>query len=138
MVDSTEKLPRADKDILERKININVQRQITTMSKKLPDNVDHQEEVTAQDRAQALISQYNDFIAEVDKILAAIALRCKGLVYKIDPATEFNCAAAIEALFEGHKDEITYDDYKKILELEAAVSRELIAEGGRLDGLGIS
>lgn len=138
MVDSTEKLPRADKDILERKIDISVQRQITTMSKKLPDSVDHQEEVTAKDRTQALISQYNDFIAEVDKILTAIALRCKGLVYKIDPATELNCAAAIEALFEGHKDEITYDDYKKILELEAAVSRELIAEGGRLDGLGIS
>ncbi len=138
MVDSTEKLPRADKDQLERKVNINVQRQITTMSKKLPDSVDHQEEVTAQDRTKALIDQYNDFIAEIDKILEAIALRCKGLVYKIDPAVEFNCAAAIEALFEGHKDEITYDDYKKILELEAAVSRELIAEGGRLDGLAIS
>lgn len=138
MVDSTEKLPRADKEQLERKVNINVQRQITTMSKKLPDSVDHQEEVTGQDRTQALITQYNDYIAEIDKLLEAIALRCKALVYKIEPETEFSCAAAIEALFEGYKDEITYDDYKRFLELEAAVSRELIVEGGRLNGLGIS
>lgn len=138
MVDSTEKLSRADKKALERKVDINVQRTITTMSKKIPDDLDHKEEVTAGDRTKALIDDYNDFIAEIDRLLEAIALRCKGLVYRIDPATEYNCAAAIEALFEGQKNEITYDDYKKILELEAAVSRELIAEGGRLDGLGIS
>ena len=87
-----------DKEQLERKVNINVQRHITTMSKKLPDSVDHQEEVTAQDRTQALIDQYNDFIAEVDKILEAITLRCKGLVYKIDPTVEFNCENTAEKI----------------------------------------
>lgn len=138
MVDSTEKLSKADRAILERDVNINVQRTVETMSKEIPDDPTFKEEVTAGDRTKALVKEYDDFIAEIDRLLEAIALRCKGLVYRIEPETEFNCAAAIEALFEGKKDTITYDDYLKILDLEASLSRELVAEGGRLDGLGIS
>lgn len=138
MVDSTEKLSKADRAILERDVDINVQRTVETMSKEIPDDPIFKEEVTAGDRTKALVNEYNDFIAEIDRLLEAIALRCKGLVYRIEPKTEFNCAAAIEALFEGQKDTITYDDYLKILDLEASLSRELVAEGGRLDGLGIS
>jgi hypothetical protein len=138
MVDSTDRLSKADRALLERKVDINVQRDVTTMSKQVPDDPTFKEEVTAKDRTQALIDDYNDFIAEVDKILDALAIRCRPLVYKIEPEKEYDCAAAIEALFEGEKNEISYEDYVKILELEAAVSRELIAEGGRLDGLGIS
>lgn len=138
MVDSTDKLSQADRKILERKVDINVQRDVITMSKEIPDDPTFKEEVTATDRTQKLINEYNDFIAEIDQILGALAIRCKGLIYRIEPETEYDCAAAIEALFEGEKDTITYDDYLKVLELEAAISKEIIAEGGRLDGLGIS
>ena len=138
MVDSTDRLSKADRELLERKVDINVQRDVTTMIKQVPDDPTFKEEVTTKDRTKALIDDYNNFIAEIDKLLGALAIRCRPLVYKIEPETEFECAAAIEALFEGQKDEISYEDYVRILELEAAVSRELIAEGGRLDGLRIS
>lgn len=137
-VESTGRLSNEDKKILERKVDIDVQRQVTTMSKELPEDATHREEVTPQDRTKKLIDDYNDYITQLDEILAAIAVRCKGLVYRVEAATEYDCAAAIEALFEGEKDDISYTDYVKILELEAQLSRELVARGGQLDGLGIS
>lgn len=137
-VESTERLSNEDKKILEREVDINVQRQVTTMSKELPEDASHREEVTPQDRTKNLIDNYNDYISQLDDILAAIAVRCKGLIYRVEATTEYDCAAAIEALFEGDKDDISYTDYVKILELEAQLSRELVAQGGQLDALGIS
>lgn len=137
-VDSTDKLSRRDREQLERKVDINVQRTVTRLSKMIPKDVSHQETKSASDRTKELIGKYDDYIDEINKLLDELQRRCKGLVYRVDPATEYDCSAAIEALFEGEKDTISYDDYRKILELEAALSRELVAEGGQLNGLGIS
>ena len=137
-VESTERLSRDDRDTLERKVDINVQRQVEGLSKQIPDDPVYKPDIPATDRTQKLIKQYDDYIAEIDKILAEIGKRCQGLVYRVEPETEYDCSAAIEALFEGYKDTLTYDDYKKILELEAALSREMVAEGGQLDGLRLS
>jgi len=136
--ESTDKLSRDDRQILERKVDINVQRQVTKLSTLIPDEVTHSEEKTPSTRTKDLIDQYDDFIDEVNKLLDEIQTRCKGLVYRVEAATEYDCAAAIEALFEGEKDTISYDDYRKILELEAELSRELVAEGGQLDALRVS
>jgi hypothetical protein len=138
MVDSTDKLGKRDRDILERRVDINIRRQVTKLSTLIPDDVDYKEEKTPSDRTKELIARYDDFVDEVNKLLNEIQKRCKALVYRVDPTTEYDCAAAIEALFEGQKDDISYDDYKKILELEAELSRELVAEGGQLDALRIS
>jgi len=137
-VESTERLSRNDREILERKVDINVQRQVTGLSKKLPEDPVYKPDVSPTDRTRRLIDSYNDYIAEIDKILNEIGRRCQGLVYRVEPETEYDCAAALEALFEGYKDTITYDDYKRILELEAVLSREVIAEGGQLDALRLS
>lgn len=136
--ESTDKLSKKDKETLERKVDINVQRQVTKLSTLIPDNVINKEDKTPSDRTKELIDKYDNFIDEVNKLLDEIQKRCSTLVYRVDPATEYDCAAAIEALFEGQKDDISYDDYRKILELEAELSRELVAEGGQLDALRVS
>lgn len=137
-VESTDKLSKRDREQLERKVDINVQRRVEKLSTLIPDDIINKEDKTPVDRTKDLISQYDDFIDEINKILDEIQKRCNTLVYRVEPQTEYDCAAAIEALFEGEKDTISYDDYRKILELEASLSRELVAEGGQLDGLGIS
>jgi hypothetical protein len=137
-IDSTDKLSKKDRETLERKVDINVQRQVTKLSTLIPREVAHKEAKTAPDRTKELINQYDDFINEVNKILDEIQKRCKALIYRVDPTREYDCSAAIEALFEGEKDTISYDDYRKILELEATLSRELVAEGGQLDVIGLS
>ena len=138
MVDSTDKLSKQDRQTLERDVDINIQRQVTKLSTKIPEEVAHGDERTPSDRTKELISQYDDFIDEVNKLLDAIQTRCNALIYRVEPETEYDCAAAIEALFEGEKDTISYKDYRKILELEAELSRELVAEGGQLDALRVS
>jgi hypothetical protein len=138
MVDSTDKLSKQDRETLERKVDIDVQRQVTKLSTLIPKEVAHKDERTPADRTKELISRYDDFIDEVNELLDAIQTRCKALVYRVESETEYDCAAAIEALFEGEKDDISYDDYRKILELEAELSRELVAEGGQLDALRVS
>lgn len=137
-IDSTEKLSRQDRETLERKVDINISREVKRLSKLVPKEVEFKETKSAPDRTKELIKQYDSFVDEVNKILDEIQRRCKTLVYRVEPETEYDCAAAIEALFEGAKDTISYDDYRKILELEASLSRELVAEGGQLDGLRIS
>jgi hypothetical protein len=129
-IESTDRLSNQDREMLERKVDITVDRDVTTMSPKVPEEVAFKDEATPADRTRALISQYDDYLAEIDKLLTAIGLRCKGLIYRVEAETEYDCAAAIEALFEGEKSTISYDDYKKILELEAALSRDLVAQGG--------
>jgi hypothetical protein len=136
--ESTDKLSKKDRETLERKVDIDVQRQVTKLSMLIPDDVVNKEAKTPSERTQELIEQYDNFIDEVNKLLDEIQKRCKTLVYRVDPTTEYDCAAAIEALFEGQKDDISYDDYRKILELEAELSRELVAEGGQLDALRVS
>jgi hypothetical protein len=129
-IETTDRLSSQDRELLERKVDITVDRDVTTMSPKVPEEVAFQEEITPADRTKALIAQYDDYLAEIDRVLNEIALRCKGLIYRVEAETEYNCAAAIEALFEGEKDTISYDDYRKILELEADLSRDLVAQGG--------
>lgn len=129
-IESTDRLSNQDKELLERKVDITVDRDVTTMSPKVPEEVAFQPEVTPADRTRALIAQYDDYLAEIDKLLAEIGLRCQSLIYRVEAETEYDCAAAIEALFEGEKDTISYNDYRKILELEADLSKDLVAQGG--------
>jgi hypothetical protein len=134
-VESTEKLSRSDRELLERTVHLNVRRQVTSTGKQPPTDVGHQEETSVEERTQNLIKQYDDYIAELDRILEQLSIRCKNLVYEFDPTTEVDCSAVIQALFEGPKTSLSYDDYKKILDLEAALSRELVAEEGELSGI---
>lgn len=135
MVDSTEKLSREDRKLLEKKVDIHIERKVKSTGKKIPEDLEYKEPVSPGDRTKALIQKYDDYIAEIDKILLELSQRCKGLVYTIDPATEYDCSAAIEALFEGVKTSMSYADYVKVLTLEAQLSREIVAEGGKLDGV---
>jgi hypothetical protein len=129
-IETTDRLSNLDRELLERKVDVTIDRDVTTMSPKVPEEVAFQEEITPADRTKALIAQYDEYLAEIDRVLNEIALRCKSLIYRIEAETEYDCAAAIEALFEGEKDTISYDDYRKILELEADLSRDLVAQGG--------
>lgn len=131
MADSTEKLNREDRGILERKVDLGINRQVSTVSPDPPDKAPEKEKKPAPDRTKDLIAQYDDYIEEVDKLLDAIASRCSRLEYRIDPVVEVQCADAIAQLFEGQKNFVNYDDYRKVLELEALISKELIKrEGG--------
>jgi len=131
MADATEKLGKEDRGILERTVDISVQRRVTTLSPDIPDKPSTEEPKPAPERTKDLIAGYDSYIEEVDRLLDEISKRCRKLEYRIDPVLEIRCADAIAQLFEGQKNFVSYEDYRKILELEALISKELIKrEGG--------
>ena len=131
MADSTERLNREDRGILEREVDIATNRQVRTISPDPPDQPSEEDIKPAPDRTKDLIAKYDDYIDEVNRMLDEISSRSSRLEYRIDPVLEAQCAEAIAQLFEGQKNYINYDDYRKVLELEALISKELIKrEGG--------
>lgn len=131
MADATEKLGHEDRGILERKVELNVNRQVETLSPEPPDKPSEEEPKPAPERTKDLIEQYDNYIDEVNLLLDEISNRCTRLEYRVDPVLEVQCADAIAQLFEGQKNFISYEDYRRILELEALISKELIKrEGG--------
>ena len=133
MADSTERLSSEDRAILERKVDLAINRPITLRSRPVPDDVSPSVELTLSERNDNLIKDYGDFIEYVNELLERIKDRAIGLVYLVDSGREPDCAAAIAALYEGETRQISYANYLESLEFEAVVSKEIVAKGQGAD-----
>lgn len=129
MTDSTDRLSNEDRRILERKVDLGIERDVDVVPKPVPEDVSPEEEVTAADRTTTLIEDYGDYVDYINQLLAKIRVRALALRYEVVADTEPGLFAALNALWEGNKTDVSYSDYVDVLELEADVSQEILNKG---------
>ena len=131
--DSTDRLSNEDRATLERKVQLDINRQVKVSPRTVPDDVSPTETVTPVERSKALVSSYGDYVTYINELLAKIKVLAISLNYSVNYITEPNLATALGALWEGQKTEITFSDYLDALEFEASVSQEIINQGEGAD-----
>lgn len=127
--DSTDKLSHEDRRILERKVDLGIDRTVEVTSPSVPQDVTPDEVVSPADRTTDLITGYGDYVGYINQLLAKIKVRALGLRYDVVADTEPGLYAALNALWEGGKTNVSYSDYADALEFEASVSQEIILKG---------
>ncbi|NOQ49435.1 MAG: hypothetical protein GQ553_02065, partial [Nitrosomonadaceae bacterium] len=127
--DSTDKLSHEDRRILERKVDLGIDRAVEVTSQPVPGDVTPDEVVSPADRTTNLITGYSDYVGYINQLLAKIKVRALGLRYDVVAETEPGLYAALNALWEGGKTHVSYSDYVDALEFEASVSQEIILKG---------
>jgi len=127
--DSTDRLSNEDRRILERKVDLGIERPVDVTSRPVPQDVTPEEVPSPVDRTRTLIESYGDYVAYINALLAKIRVRALGLKYGVVADKEPSLASAIGALWEGNKIDISYSDYLDALELEASLSAEIISKG---------
>jgi hypothetical protein len=126
---STDKLSHEDRRILERKVDLGIDRRVEVTSQPVPQDVTPDEVVSPTDRTTNLITGYGDYVDYINQLLAKIKVKALGLRYDVVSDTEPGLYAALNALWEGGKTHISYSDYVDALEFEASVSQEIISKG---------
>lgn len=127
--DSTDKLSNEDRRILERKVDLGIERDVEVTPRPVPEDVTPDEVVSPTDRTANLITGYGDYVDYINQLLAKIRVKALGLRYGVVADTEPSLFAALNALWEGGKTDISYGDYIDALEFEAGVSQEIILKG---------
>jgi len=127
--DSTDKLSHEDRRVIERKVDLGIERKVEVTSPPVPEDVTPDEVVSPADRTTDLITGYGDYVTYINELLARIRVRALGLRYNVVAETEPGLYAALNALWEGGKTNVSYSDYVDALEFEASVSQEIIAKG---------
>lgn len=127
--DSTDTLSHEDRRILEKKVLLDVDREVRVISQEVPDEVVPDDAVPAADRTRALIEEYGSYVDYINQLLAKIKTQAIALRYNVVYELEPSLAAALNALWEGNKTDITYSDYVEALEFEVSVSQEILNKG---------
>jgi hypothetical protein len=127
--DSTDRLSHEDRRILERKVDLGIDRTVEVTSPPVPQDVTPDEIVSPADRTTDLITGYGNYVDYINQLLAKIKVKALGLRYDVVADLEPSLYAALNALWEGGKTSVSYSDYADALEFEASMSQEIILKG---------
>lgn len=89
-------------------------------------------EISEKQRIEIAIENFQQFIKAAEEMQKVVGERLKNRTVRVDPKTNPDVREAIRRLFGINSDEITYDMFKKCLELRSA----LLAAGRKKYGTG--